>query len=760
MRADICEPGTVPRPLSSFVGRERELADVTALLAVHRLLTLTGPGGSGKTRLVIELAHRVGSQYPDGVHFVPLAPIREPALVPRSIAQSLGLQDSRGRPLVDHLADYLRDRTLLLVLDNFEQVTGARGAVADLLAAGTNIRVVVTSRARLRLTGEQEFAVPPLPVPSVDGAESLEACASTALFLARATALVPGFSADAQGSASIKRIVRRLDGLPLAIELAAARVKVLPLPSLLARLDYSLSLLVGGSRDLPDRQQTLRNTIAWSYDLLGADARRVLAILAAFRGGADLADVEAVCEADGSLVAAVVDGVQELVDDSLLRLAPASGQPRYVMLETVREYAAERLAELPDAERIRAAHARIFAGLAERLERPPIWPDNEFLARLDSEQDNLRAALDWLQDHDPGAALRMAAKLAAFWSIRGHFSEGRHRLRGLLAALIAPTPDRVAGLNGAGWLAFDQGAGEESFELLDESVQLARALGDRIGEGTALYHRGRTGHAGLAEGGRDVMAAIDVLTAAGDENGVTACLLFAGLAPQFSNDLNLAIARFAECARRSDELGLNTLRARAMQLLGIARLQAGDLAGGHAALRDGVPVVLDSGDRFGISVGLGGLTMLAASTKRPRLALRLVGVLDEFTEINQVAQPEPLRNLTTDMLVPIRTAAGAPAEILRAEGRRMPLEHAVAEALSDAPEQPWRTPTGTELTRREREVAKLVASGLTNREVAARLFLSVRTVDVHVGRILAKLDFRTRGQLTAWAHQRGLAPRN
>jgi non-specific serine/threonine protein kinase len=754
-------PSSLPRPLTSFLGREDVLAEATELLGRSRLLTLTGPGGSGKTRLGIELAQRVLPDYPDGAHFVPLAAVRDPDLVPSAIAQRLGLQDSRGRPLVEHLGSYLRDRTMLLVLDNFEHVIDRAPVVAGLLAAGGGTRVVVTSRAPLRIAGEQEFPVPPLAVLE-PGAETtgaaLASCPSTALFLARARAVVPRFTADDEDAAAIAAIVRRLDGLPLAIELAAARVKLLRPPSILTRLDHSLGLLVGGSRDLPDRQQDLRSTIAWSHELLSDGARRLLAVLAVFRGGAALADLEQVCAKAANLDVAVLDGVQELVDQGLVRPS-AVAEPRYGMLETVGEFAVERLAELPDVDRLHTAHAAVFATLAERIERPPIWPDNAFLAVLDVEHDNLRAALDWLQDHDPRTGLRMAAKLTAYWSNRGHFTEGRRRLHHLLVVAPVDSPDRVAAMNGAGWLALDQGDLATSIRLLDESVRLARATGDRIGEGTALLDRGRTALGGpdVSRGGRDIAEALAVLTRAGDANGAAAALMFHGLEPMFSGQLDTACARLDRCVAQCEDLGLIALRGRALQLLGLARLKDGDVPGGRAALTAGVPVVVDSGDRFGTVVGVAGLIALAAATDRPRLALRLVGVLDEYARVNQVAPPQPLGPLTDEFVAAIRDRAGVSADALHAEGRRLALQDALAAALSDEPEQAWRTGRGPALTRRETEVAQLVAGGLTNREVAGRLYLSVRTVDVHVDRILTKLGFRSRTQLTAWAHVQGLA---
>ncbi|MDN5860070.1 MAG: LuxR C-terminal-related transcriptional regulator [Pseudonocardia sp.] len=761
MRADVRVPGTLPRPLSSFIGREDVLAEITQLLEHGQPLTLTGPGGSGKTRLSIELARRVAADYPDGAHFVSLASIRDPELVPSAIARALGLQDSRDRPLVVHLASYLSDRTLLLVLDNFEHVLSCAHAVAELLATGSGSRIVVTSRSPLRLTGEQEFPVPPLVVPDAGDDTTfatLVACESIALFGARARAVAPDFTVDAGNAALIAAITRRLDGLPLAIELAAARVKVLPPAALLARLDDALGLLVGGSRDLPDRQQSLHSTISWSHDLLGQPTRRLLAVLAAFRGGAALADLESVCAAAVDLGVPALDGVQELLDQSLLRLSATSERPRYAMLETVREFAVARLDERPEADAVRAAHAAVFARLAELIRPPPIFPDNEFLAVLDDELDNMRAALDWLQEHDPATALRMAANLTAFWTMRGHFTEGRRRLHNLLGLVAGETRDRVAALNGAAWLAMDQGEVRTPTDLLDDALRLARAIGDPVGEGTVLLSRGRNaiGASDLAGAGRDLADALTILTGARDSAGVTVARLLNGVAALMLGDLDTARAHLAECVARCAELGLRNVRARALQLIGIARLRAGDVSGARTTLAEALPMVVASGDRFGITIGLLGLIELAAATARPRLALRLSGVLDEFAHVYQVAPPQPMHAHARALLGPIEATAGAAAERLRAEGRGMALGDAVAAALSDEPERPWRTGTGPALTRREVEVAQLVAGGLTNREVAARLYLSVRTVDVHVDRILTKLGFRSRGQLTAWAHEAGL----
>lgn len=731
----------IPRPLSSFIGRGDALTSITRLLQEHRLITLTGPGGSGKTRLSIELALQSRENFPDGVAFVPLAPIRDPALLPSTIAERLGLQDSRGRPLIEHLADYLSSRTLLLVLDNFEQLLGGAGIVADLLAGGGDSRLVITSRAPLRISGEQLFPVPPLP-PESDGVH---------LFTVRAQAQTPGFVLDESNRAAVTGIVRRLDGLPLAIELAAARVQVLPPHSLLSRLDHSLSLLVGGNRDLPDRQQTLRSTIAWSYELLSPAAQRLFAVFAAFRGGAGLSDLETV-----SRGLQIIDAVTELIDQNLLR--PQPGLPRYTMLETVREFAEERLAELPDPASVRSAHAALFSARVEPLDRAPIWQSNEILAGLDLDHDNIRAAVDWLEMTDPPAALHMAAKLSAFWSIRGHFTEGRRRLERLLELVPEESPDRVAARNGLGWLAVDQGERQETLALFTDAAAAARAIGDRIGEGTALFYRGRTLLAGpeVAGGLDNIATAQAIFREQHDEKGIAATLILQGAGALFTAELEAARTHLELAVEYCGRLGLATMRARAQQLMGIAYLRAGSIADGRAALVEGIPVVFESGDRFGISIGLGALTVLAVKTSRPRLALRLVGVLDEFERINQVRQPEPMRRYADEVLAPVRSRLGSAADMIRAEGRTIGLDTAMAAALSGALDSPW----GDSLTAREAEVVRLVAAGLSNRQISEQLFVSVRTVETHVDHALTKLGFKTRGQLAAWVHQHGLLAGN
>ena len=757
--------GGLPRPLTSFIGRERELALARRLLAGSYLVTLTGPGGSGKTRLCIALAAEVAGDYPDGVYFVPLAPVRDPGLVPSTIAQSLGLQDARDRPLMDHLISQLHDRQVLLVLDNFEHLLAGAPAVARLLRETSALRILVSSRSSLRVSGEQECPVPPLAVPDPrtrPTPEGLATCESVRLFAERAAAVAPDFAVNEGNASAIAQIARRLDGLPLAIELAAARVKLLPPEAILARLEHSLRLLTGGGRDLPDRQQTLRATIAWSHDLLTEGARRLLATCSVFAGGASLEAIETVCDAAVDIGLPVLDGLAELVDQSLMRQLRRPGPARYALLETIREFAAERLDRMPEAGRVRAAHAAAFLALVEADGRlQPGLARKDWLERIEAEHNNIRAAIGWYREHNPPAALRMAAAMTAFWSLRGHHTEGRQRLDELLALVAELSLARVSALNGAAWLAIDQGDYVHGAGLLSESIGLGRALGDTVGEAIATVYLGRCKLSSLdtAAGAPDVQRAVALVSQTGDGPATTLVMFYSGIVALLSGQPEAACDVFGRCAAMAAELGLAQLTGRARQMLGYSLLDLGELAAARAALAEGVPVSMEIGDRWIVQIGLGGFIGLAVKTGRPRLALRLAGAADAFRAANEFSMPAPMQEIVDRWLGPARAKAGRAAGRLVAEGRRLSPEEAVRLALANEPDDA--APPGPQgsrptLTRRETEVAALAARGLTNRDIAAQLFLSVRTVEVHVDHILTKLGFRTRTQLAAWAYEEGL----
>ena len=691
---------SLPKPLTSFVGRERELAQAKRLLQGSYLVTLTGPGGSGKTRLCIALAAAVAGDYPDGVYFVPLAPIRDPGLVPSTIAQSIGLQDARDRPLMEHLVSQLRDRQLLIVLDNFEHLLAGAPVVTRLLQETSAVRILVSSRSSLRVSGEQECPVPPLAVPEEEDrptAALLAACESVRLFAERAAAAVPGFTLDDENAPAVAAIARRLDGLPLAIELAAARVKLLPPEAILPRLEHSLGLLTGGGRDLPDRQQTLRATIAWSYDLLTEGARRLLGVCSVFAGGASLEVIEAVCGAAADIGLPVLDGLAELVDHSLLRQvrSPGPSPARYAMLETIREYAAERLAAMPEAERARGAHAAAFLALVEADGRPHAGlAKKEWLERVEVEHNNVRAALSWYRRHDPSAALRLAASMSAFWSLRGHHTEGRQRLGELLGLVPDPSMARVSALNGAAWLAIDQGDYAHAADLLGESIGLSRTLGDKVGEGIATVYLGRCKMSSgrILEGAPDVERAVALVNEARDRPAIAFAMFYSALVALLTGRLEAACDLFARCGATAAELGLAPLSARARLMLGFPLLDLGELSAARKALAEGFQMSTDVGDRWFVQLGLGGFAGLAAKTGRPRLALRLDGAADAYRDVNEFSMPGPMEEIVDRWLVPTRARTGSAAGRLLAEGRRLSPEEAVALVLANEPDDAPRAP--------------------------------------------------------------------
>ena len=759
-------PGNLPRQLTSFIGRERELRDLKELLERSRLLTLTGPGGSGKTRLGLQLAGQVASGFPDGVYFVALAPVGNPDLVLSSIAQGVGLGDVGNRPLLDRLSSHLESARVLLLLDNFEHLTVSAPVVATLLQATAELRIVVTSRAPLHVSGEQEYDVPPLRVPDQPGttAAAVADCESVRLFMDRVRAARPGFVLDEDTATVIAAITQRLDGLPLAVELAAARVKLLSPASLLARLEHALPVLVGGARDLPQRQQTLRGTIAWSYDLLGADARRLLATCSVFRGGISLESAESVCAAAIDLRVEVLAGLEELVDQSLLRRVEGPGGPRFGMLFVVREYAAERLAEMPERARVEASHAATFLALAETAAPGLRGPsEQEWLERLEVEHQNIRAAIDWYTQHEPRDALRLTAAMSRFWGVRGHFTEGRRRLKALLGMTGDATSTRIKALNGAASLAIDQGDRTDAHDLLCESIRLSQELGYRRGEATAFVFLGRSLIASgrPAEAGPHVERALQLLEGLDDPAAVAIALLYAGLAAHFTGQFEEACARYGRSADLCRAAGFRSVGARSLQQLGRSRLELGDIRGARNALEEALPTCLELGDRWVVPILMGGFAGVAARTGRPRRAVRLAGAAQGLCEAGQFSMPVPVEAELERWLTPARNRLGSAAvQQIMAEGRRMSLAEAVSYALADEPEEAWRSGPRRTLTRRELEVASLVARGLTNRSIAGQLHLSVRTVDTHVDHVLTKLGFSNRAQLVAWAYESGLVPKD
>jgi predicted ATPase/DNA-binding CsgD family transcriptional regulator len=484
----------LPALLTSLIGREREVAAACTLL-VHpevRLLTLTGTGGVGKTRLALQIATEVQGGFTDGAHFISLAPIHDAELVLPTLVQALGLQGSSTRSPLELLKSTLREQQRLLVLDNFEQVVAAAPLLVDLLAACPLLKLLVTSREVLHVRGERVFAVPPLALPDpkhLPDGETMSRYGAVALFLARAREVEPTFQLTSSNASLIAEICVRLDGLPLAIELAAARLKLLPPSALLERLEHRLAVLTGGPRDLPVRQHTLRNTIAWSYDLLLEEEQQLFRLLSVFVGGCSLEAIEALHVALGGEQTQALDGVTSLLDKNLLRQVEQEGleqdNRRLLMLETIREYGWEAIDALGELEAVRQEHAAYYLSLAEEAEVHLFGAEQvRWFDRLEQEHDNLRTALSWAVEQERGGeagqrketALRLTGALIRYWAVRGPLSEGLAWLeRELAATSSVPAPARIRALSGASWLAFFLGDGERAEVLSEECLRLYRA---------------------------------------------------------------------------------------------------------------------------------------------------------------------------------------------------------------------------------------------------------------------------------------------
>jgi predicted ATPase/class 3 adenylate cyclase len=491
---------TLPAPPNELIGREEEVEALKLLLLREavRVITLTGPGGTGKSRLALELAAGLATDFADGVYFVGLGALSDPGLLASSIAMALGLRENPARPVVESLMDSLQGKHMLLVLDNFEQILAAAPVLAALLTVCASLKVLVTSRAVLHLSGEQEYPVPPLKLPEAGrylAPEALERYPAIALFVQRARAVKPSFQLTGDNAVAVARICAHLDGLPLAIELAAARSKLLSPQAMLERLGSRLDFLKGGARDAPARHQTLRQAIAWSHELLTEEEKGFFRRLSVFTGGCSLEATERVCGVAGSLDADALDAVAALADKSLLRQDAGPGEePRFVMLETIREYGLERLRSSGDWEATRRAHATFFLELAEQAEVELTGPRQHlWLDRLEADHNNLRAVLSWAEEQgEIELGLRLGAALWRFWVTRGHMLEGRQWLQRLLALPggAARTSARARVLHGLGTIIYEISDFAQARPFLEESLSVWREVGDRRGMAAALSSLG------------------------------------------------------------------------------------------------------------------------------------------------------------------------------------------------------------------------------------------------------------------------------
>ncbi len=686
-------PNNLPAQITTLLGRERDVQGVRALLQRTdvRLVTLTGPGGVGKTRLALQVAADVLWDFEGGVFFVNLAPVSDPNLVLQAIAETVKLREGGDLPLLTELAERLSVGYTLLVLDNFEQVVDAGPTLVEMLRECPGLKLLVTSRATLKVSGEHEYDVQPLEVPSHEfrAADSvgalflvLETVPSVALFVKRARAVQHDFALTQENAPAISEVCARLDGLPLAIELAAAHIKSLTPQALLARLDKRLPILVGGPRDLPARQRTLRSTMEWSYGLLGDVEKEVFRHLAVFIGGCTLEAAGQVCPSGEEPFAQI----ESLLDASLLRRAGGDGaEPRYLMLETVREYAAGKLEAEGESEEAHRKHAGYFLKLAETADVKLTGGEQaEWLQRLEAEHDNIRAALAWMlvgegadisRVRDAEGALRLAGGLWRFWLMRGYLSEGRRWLSRVPADDPAlPIAARAMALNGAGVLAYSQGELEVARDFFEKSMALRREMGDPMAVAASLNNLGAVAvsqadyeHAaalhqealeirrelddkwGMASSLSNLGSlyintreydkamtyqeqALEIRRELGDKWGVAISLTNMGGLEVYRGNLERAVELHEELLKMRQELGDKAGIAISLNNLGRAVLARGNVARAKSLLESSIALRLALGDESGMVDTLEGLAGVALSEEQPRRAGRLLGAVDTLRE--------------------------------------------------------------------------------------------------------------------------------
>ncbi len=731
-------PNNLPIQLTSFIGREKEIAQIKDGTTTHRLLTLVGPGGTGKTRLAVQAALDLLDQFKDGVFFVNLAPISDPSLVASTIATALDVRETVGsRPLIETLKDYLRHKQLLLLLDNFEQVVSAAPVVTELLETCPRLKILVTSRTPLHVRGEKEQPVPTLALPdrkSLPDVERLRQYAAVELFIQRVLDVKPDFTITPESLLAIAEICTRLDGLPLAIELAAARIKILSPQMMLARLEHRLPLLTEGARDLPARQQTLRSAIDWSYDLLDESARTLFRRLSVFVGGWTLEAAEAVCKSGDDLGIDVLDGLASLVDNSLLtQIEEPSGEPRFRMLETIREYALERLAASPrEGEAMRQRHAEYHLALAEVAEDKLRSAERvAWLDRLEGEHDNLRAALEWstVKNDRTEIGLRIAGALLWFWHTRGYATEGRGWLKRLvtLNGVVSGTTARAKALYGAGELAWAQGDYPAARPLLEEGLVVGRAAGDwrsvayalaflgmvvitqgDVATARSLYQESiallrevgdKWGEAFTLNWTADALLAggdlptarsfyeqsLTLWRATGDPWGSSLPLMALGGIALSQADYAAAQACFEESVALSRSIGDRWGLSWVLSGLGNLALRRGDLGRAKAIFEESLTLGRDMGNPIGIIVCFGGIARLAAAQGDTVRAARLIGAAEALRESLNAYPWHATRLAYEQNVADARAQLDEEAYAAAwAEGRAMKIEEAIEYALKEA----------------------------------------------------------------------------
>lgn len=857
-------PNNLPIQLTSFVGREKELADVKRLMGDTHLLTLIGSGGTGKTRLSIQAASDMLDQYPDGVWFVELAPILDPLLVPRTAAAAIGIRDESERPAIDMLCDYLHDKALLIVLDNCEHLVEACARLADrILHAAPETRILASSREALGIGGEVTYRVPSLGLPDLNHlppVESLSQYEAVRLFIDRATSAIPGFAVTNENAPAVSQVCFRLDGIPLAIELAAAKIRVLSVEQIAERLDDRFHLLTGGSRTVLERHQTLRAAIDWSYNLLSETEQVLFQRLSVFIHGWTLEAAESVCgdESASSIIRRedVLNLLEQLIHKSLVAKEEVHGESRYHMLETVRQYANEKLAERGERDGLRDRHLAYFVKLTEQAE-PELYRSNQvfWLNKLDDDLDNIRLALDWARETDVGAGLRLMVCARLFWEARGNNQEVGDWLAQLLELYHENNPLHARALVVYSKVLIFRGATAEAQKIANQGLELSRSISDKQAEAFSLWCLGASFQfiGDVKQGTPFLERSLALYESLGDKFGQATALgwllvdhpdlgraktyaeqslklyrelgHFAGIAEaltdlayinMFEGDFSSAMFQLEEASTICHQIGsrwgevwslINSGRLAFLQgnyqqayiyfkqvipmqekiaggltptlrtSMAHTLLWLGDIAKAWESFEISIRKYQRDNSLAGIVFVIDGLASWYVYQEQPERAARLFAWIDAMDEkTGGYRFPVEQKSLEKDLAVIHTKLDDAEFAKFAAEGRAMTVEQAIALALEPVEKMasppssmestiPETLPSQREaekkkyggLTSREREVAAQIAQGKSNQAIAADLFLSLKTVEAHVTRILSKLGFTSRSQIAGWAVAKGLA---